>query len=273
MSSFQDHDVQVNNLKIHYQVTSPAGPPLILVHGYTSFGSSWYPTSHLLKSNYQIYLPDNRGHGYSDATETGYGPSDRVSDLAGFIYKLSLNKSCIIGHSLGADTAARMAAVYPDITTCLVLIDPPWLELDEINNQWTKKLEKDRLEAQRRVTLPLKNLIQLGQMEHPSWAEEEIHTWALGKKLVNPHALHSIDLLDPDWKTPVSLIDVPTLLITGDINLGGLINSEVEGLFTSLCPAGQVVRISNAGHSIQTDQFYRFGKTLTQFLQKHYSKS
>lgn len=40
--------------------------------------------------------------------------------------------------------------------------------------------------------------------------------WALGKKLVNTHALQSIDLLDLDWQSPVFLIGVPTLLITGD---------------------------------------------------------
>lgn len=90
MGSFQSHDVLVNNLTIHYQVTSGKGPPLILVHGYSSFGSSWYPTARLLKNNYQIYLPDNRGHGYSDTTESGYGPTDRVSDLAEFIHELTL---------------------------------------------------------------------------------------------------------------------------------------------------------------------------------------
>ncbi len=270
MGSFQSHDVLVNNIKIHYQVTSGKGPPLILVHGFSSFGSSWYPTAHLLKNNYQIYLPDNRGHGYSDATETEYGPTDRVSDLAGFIHKLNLNKPCIVGHSLGADTAARMAAEYPDLTACLVLIDPPWLEFNEPSNQMPAQIEKTRLEIRHRMTLPLKILILLGKNEHPSWTEEEIHTWALGKKLVNPHALQSIDLLDPDWQSPVSLIGVPTLLITGDLNLGGLVSPEVSALFDSLCPVGEVVRISNAGHSIQMDQFHQFSNYLTHFLRKYY---
>ena len=270
MSSFLSHDVLVNNIKLHYQVTSPTGPPLILVHGYTSFGSSWYPTAHLLKNNYQVYLPDNRGHGYSDATELGYGPADRVSDLEGFIHELNLNKPCIVGHSLGADTAARLAAEYPDLTTCLVLIDPPWIESNEANKQLTEQLEKNRQEAQKRLTLPLKNIIQLGHIEHPSWTEEEIHTWALGKKLVNPHALHSIDFLDTDWQFPVSLLNAPTLLMTGDLSLGGLVSPEVEALFISLCPGGQAVRISNAGHSIHMDQFPQFSNYLTQFLQKYF---
>ncbi len=270
MSSFLAHDIQVNNLKFHYQVTAPAGPPLVLVHGYSSFGSSWYPTAHLLKDKYQLYLPDNRGHGSSDATESGYGPADRVSDLVGFIQNLNLNKPCIIGHSLGADTAARMAAEYPDLATCLVLIDPPWLESNDLNKHWAEQLDKYRLESQRRMTLPLNKLIQLGQKEHPSWSEEEIHAWALGKKLINPHSLLSIDLLDPDWQSPVSLIDMPTLLMAGDQNQGGLISPETTALFDSICPAGQVVRIYNAGHSIQMDQFHQFGKYLTQFLQKFY---
>lgn len=270
MSSFLAHDKKVNNLKFHYQVTAPTGPPLILVHGYSSFSSSWYPTAHLLKNKYQLYLPDNRGHGRSDATESEYGPVDRVSDLVGFIYELNLNKPCIIGHSLGADTAARVAAEYPDLATCLVLIDPPWLESNDLNTLWAEQLDKYRLESQRRMTLPLNKLIQLGQKEHPSWTGEEIHAWALGKKLVNPHVLLSIDLLDPDWQSPVSLINIPTLLMTGDQNQGGLISPEAAALFDSICPAGQFVHISNAGHSIQMDQFHQFSKYLTQFLQKFY---
>lgn len=270
MSSFLAHDIQVNNQKFHYQVTAPTGPPLILVHGYSSFGSSWYPTANLLKDKYQVYLPDSRGHGYSDASESGYSPVDRVSDLSGLIYELNLNKPCIIGHSLGADTAARLASEFPGLATCLVLIDPPWLESNDLNSHWAEQLDKYRLESQRRMTLPLNKLIQLGQKEHPSWTVEEIHTWALGKKLINPHALLSIDLLDPDWQSPVSLIDIPTLLMTGDQNQGGLISPEAAALFDSICPAGQVFRISNAGHSIQMDQFQQFIKYLTQFLQEFY---
>jgi pimeloyl-ACP methyl ester carboxylesterase len=151
-----------------------------------------------------------------------------------------------------------MAAEYPDLTACLVLIDPPWLESNESTNLMPAQIEKTRLKIRHPMTLPFKKLILLGKKEHPSWTEEEIQTWALGKKLVNPHTLQSIDLLDLDWQSPVSLIGVPTLLITGDINLGGLVSPEAASLFDSLCPAGQVVRISNAGHSIQMDQFHQF---------------
>jgi pimeloyl-ACP methyl ester carboxylesterase len=80
------------------------------------------------KKNYDLIMPDARGHGLSEAPEAGYDDEDRAADLAGFIQALELGRPALIGHSMGAATTAVMAVRYPEQVCCMVLEDPAWFD-------------------------------------------------------------------------------------------------------------------------------------------------
>ena len=88
MSDWQSGDLQVNGLRLHYTRTGGAKPPLILVHGFTDDGSCWTPIAELLARDYDIIMPDARGHGFSDAPEHGYSIMEQAADLKGIIVAL-----------------------------------------------------------------------------------------------------------------------------------------------------------------------------------------
>jgi pimeloyl-ACP methyl ester carboxylesterase len=72
-------------------------------------------------------MPDMLGHGKSDRLIPGSAPA-LVQDLADLLAGLGLQKFALLGHSLGALTAAQFAAQYPERTACLILEDIPWFE-------------------------------------------------------------------------------------------------------------------------------------------------
>jgi len=100
------------------------GRPLILAHGFYANGRCWEPLVTDLAAEYDIVMYDARGHGRSDAPETGYGIGDRVADLVGLVESLSLDDPMLLGHSMGGSTAAWTAAMHPDLPRAIALEDP-----------------------------------------------------------------------------------------------------------------------------------------------------
>lgn len=99
------------------------GPPLVAAHGFYGSGRSWLPLVTDLTDEYEVVTYDARGHGRSDAPETGYHVRDRVADLTGVVRGLDLEDPVLVGHSLGANTVAWTAAER-DFPRAAVLEDP-----------------------------------------------------------------------------------------------------------------------------------------------------
>ena len=62
-------DVVANGIKIHYYRTGGDKPPVVLSHGATDDGLCWTRVTLALEAEYDVIMPDARGHGY--ATEAG----------------------------------------------------------------------------------------------------------------------------------------------------------------------------------------------------------
>jgi N-formylmaleamate deformylase len=117
-----------NGIQIHYVRTGGDKPALVLAHGFSDNGLCWTPVALALEGDYDVIMPDARGHGLSDAPETGYDTVDQVADLVGFIRALELERAGLMGHSMGANTVAFTAATHPDLVSYAILEDPPWRE-------------------------------------------------------------------------------------------------------------------------------------------------
>lgn len=100
------------------------GPPIMMAHGFYDNGRRWVPLAEYLSDEYEVVTYDARGHGRSDAPETGYSLDDRVADLRGVVRELDLDDPILLGHSMGAATVAWAAANHPDLPRGLVLEDP-----------------------------------------------------------------------------------------------------------------------------------------------------
>ena len=118
-------DINVNNIKIHYERTGGGRPPLLLLHGVTDSGQCFPRVAAVLKPEYDLIMLDARGHGQSERPASGYTWQALANDVVGVIAALGLSKPGLMGHSMGALTAAIVAAQHPDLPGYLVLEDPP----------------------------------------------------------------------------------------------------------------------------------------------------
>jgi predicted alpha/beta-fold hydrolase len=74
---------EANGISIHYLRTGGAKPPVVLLHGLMGNGACWTPLARALEGEFDVVMPDARGHGGSSAPHHGYRYDDLASDVAG----------------------------------------------------------------------------------------------------------------------------------------------------------------------------------------------
>jgi pimeloyl-ACP methyl ester carboxylesterase len=111
-----------NGLNMAYvEAGNPAGEPLLLLHGYTDSSRSWTTVLPYL-SRYRLLIPDQRGHGASDAPECCYSASQFAFDAKLFLDALKVERAAVAGHSLGSMVAISLAADHPERVSNVILI-------------------------------------------------------------------------------------------------------------------------------------------------------
>ena len=111
-----------NGIRLSYvELGDPKGEPLLLLHGYTDSSRSWSLTAPYL-SEYRLLIPDQRGHGGSDAPACCYGSTQFADDARLFLDALGIQRAAVAGHSLGSMVAISLAADHPERVSRMILI-------------------------------------------------------------------------------------------------------------------------------------------------------
>ncbi|MBN1933372.1 MAG: alpha/beta fold hydrolase [Anaerolineae bacterium] len=277
-SSWVQGDVFANRLKIHYYRTGGDKPPFVLLHGFSDNGLCWIRAAKALEADYDLLMPDARGHGLTSAPESGYDDPMRAADVAEFVKMLALKKPALMGHSMGAASTAMAAANYPDLWSCIVLEDPPWFGA---NSPWAARWQSSseseaqlrmlehRIQIEKQRDTAIEEIIAKGREGSPAWEEIEWQVWGESKKQLSPNAAVRMGGPRPDWRELVRRIAVPTLLIVGDPELHAIVTLEVAQEAAALNPLIEVVQLK-AGHNIRREQFEAFIAAVQAFLKKHY---
>lgn len=114
----------VNGRRIAY-IETGQGLPLILLHGIGSAGRSWMPPIERLAQQYRIIAWDAPGYGGSDALVVDAPAAHHYADaLARFLNGLGIERSVLVGHSLGALMAMSYAKQNSADVVALILADP-----------------------------------------------------------------------------------------------------------------------------------------------------
>jgi pimeloyl-ACP methyl ester carboxylesterase len=116
-------------IKIHYAVRG-AGETVILIHGlHSSSRINWdLPgTTRMLAGHLQVVTMDCRGHGQSDKPEAedAYG-INMVEDVVRLMDHLGIQKARLVGYSMGAMIAMKLAVTHPDRAEGIILGGMGW---------------------------------------------------------------------------------------------------------------------------------------------------
>lgn len=126
---FEDRRHPVGDVTLRVRTGgNPAGPPLLLVHGFPQTSAMWHRVAMQLAPHFALVLPDLRGYGESDKPpgspdHANYSKRCMAADLHTLMRSLGHESYFLAGHDRGARVAHRLALDQPQAVRRLALID------------------------------------------------------------------------------------------------------------------------------------------------------
>jgi N-formylmaleamate deformylase len=279
MSGWSDSCVIANGIKIHYYRTGGDKPQVVINHGAGDDGLCWTRIAIELKKDYDVILPDARGHGKSASGKKDYSTEQRVADLVGLLQELKLERPVVGGHSMGAETSMYLAAKYPDLTRGIFLEDPPIILPGEIiggGGQSMKMEDIGKMMARfmRMFKLLPKFIgIRLARKASPTYPDSEILPWINSKKRLSFDFLKSMATMEIATSDPLEvfrLITVPVLLFIGDREKMSIVSQEAAQRAVQVNDKIRIVHLAGASHDIRRTRFDGYMPALKIFLEEMY---
>lgn len=267
-------DLAAGDVRLHYYRTGRGEKrPLVLVHGFSDHGLCWAPVARDLEAEYDVIMPDMRAHGLSGRVQPGE-KADMAADLAGLIRSLDLKSPIVGGHSMGAMITFMIGVRFPELASALVLEDPPWWLVPPVRTPSSGEGEENQTAKWAR-DLPNRSLEELlvqYRAEHPGWPEETVRLMAESKKQFDPAIVdtmaNTVHAECSTWLKNIKSVTRPTLLITADPGLGGIVTPEAASKARELNPGITIVKVPGAGHLIRYDNYPAFMSVLRAFLKR-----
>lgn len=237
-----------------------AKPPVMLLHGLMGSGACWTPLARALEDEFDVVMPDARGHGDSSAPPSGYRYDELARDVVALVRGLSLAAPVLLGHSMGGMTAAVVASREAELLRGLVLVDPTFLSPE----RQREVSESDVAEQHRRVLgLQQTELVAQARARSPHRSLELVELQAQARLKTRMETFDVLTPPNPDYRDVVRAIAVPSLLVIGD---APVVTLEMAEELRGDNPRLRIAQVPNAGHGLPFDQPERLGELVLAFL-------
>src|SRR4051812_1749513 len=108
---------------MHYVQTGAGSPALVFVHGFCCELADWAPQLDFFGSRTEVVACDLRGHGQTPGRPDECSIEHYGGDVAALLSFLGLERSILVGHSMGCRVVLEAARLLPERIAGLVLID------------------------------------------------------------------------------------------------------------------------------------------------------
>jgi esterase len=102
--------------------SSGQGIPFVILHGLFGSSDNWSGIARGLETHFQVLSVDLRNHGRSPHNAS-MSYDEMAGDLLEFLGDHGINRTYLMGHSLGGKVAMRFAQLYPSRLLKLIVVD------------------------------------------------------------------------------------------------------------------------------------------------------
>jgi len=111
----------LNGIQIHFEVHG-TGEPLLLLHGFSGSSQDWKTRTTGLLADFQLIMPDLRGHGRSGILSKPFRHQDAATDMLALLDHLGIGSCQGLGISGGGNVLLHMATGHPERVKAMVLV-------------------------------------------------------------------------------------------------------------------------------------------------------
>jgi pimeloyl-ACP methyl ester carboxylesterase len=205
-----------NDITLHVEDSGPGSaagaPALVFLHYWGGSSRTWRHVTAALAPDLRTIAVDQRGWGQSDRPATGYALDHLADDAQRLIEKLDLGRYILIGHSMGGKVAQLLASRRPTGLVGLVLVAPS----PPTPMQLTLDVRRGMVNAydDRASIVATVKQVLAGKPLHP----DDLETVVADSLHGSPAAKAAWPLAgsQENITAQVALIDVPTLVISGE---------------------------------------------------------
>jgi 2-succinyl-5-enolpyruvyl-6-hydroxy-3-cyclohexene-1-carboxylate synthase len=235
-------------------------PAVLLLHGFTGSAADWAPFLPALGAVASCVAVDLLGHGDSDAPAdpARHSLEHQAADMAALLVERGLAPATVVGYSLGARVALRMALDRPDAVRSLVLLSPsPGIadaqaraERREHDEALARQLEAEGVVAF--VDAWQAQPLFAGEAALPAVTRAQVREARLRNDPVGLAA--SLRGAGQGSMAPLHedlpRIGVPTLVVAGQRDAAGV--ERAQTIATAI-PGSRLVVLDGVGHAVQRE--------------------
>jgi 2-succinyl-6-hydroxy-2,4-cyclohexadiene-1-carboxylate synthase len=258
------------DVRLNYFVTGE-GEPVTLLHGFTQSGRSWQEVISAMPAGWRFMVPDLRGHG-----ETRLRPGAActmeacATDLEMLWGHLGIDRTHLVGYSMGGRLALQVAARHPDRLLSLVTIGAhAGLEREAREGRklgdeaLAERIEKDGVEAFINYWAGLPLFAGL-ERRGPSFVAR-LHTERMKNTIAGLAASlrgMGAGVMQPVWDE-LGRVTVPCTFVAGQLDHGFV--AYARRLAASV-PNGRIEIVPRAGHAVHQERPEAFTRVLAAHL-------
>jgi len=249
---------------LHHTVHGAAGPPVLLLHGLGSCGADWTPQVDALAPHYRVVAVDLPGHGASPLPSGRLTIEDMAGAVAALASELDAAPAHVVGLSLGACVAVRLALQAPARVRSLTLVNPFACVRPGGPGDVARLAQRLWLLA----TAPMPRLAAHVARRLFPWPEQralyDAAVSSLGATSRRGYAAAMRALARFDARGQLGAIRRPTLVVAGDRDTVVALGPKLR--LGAAIPGARVVVVPGSGHATPYDQPAIFNRLLVDFL-------
>ena len=238
---------QLNGVEIYFEIHG-TGDPVLLLHGFSGSSQDWKTVAAEWSNDFQVIVPDLRGHGRSSVLSKPFRHQDAAADILALLDRVKIGSCKGLGISGGGNVLLHMATRQPERVKAMVLVSAtPYFpaQARTIMRQYSDTLPEAQLELLR--------------SRHPGGGAQIEAILASTKAFADSHD-------DMNFTPPhLSTIQARTLIVQGDRDPLYPVELSVE--MAKAIPRSSLWIVPNGGHSpVIGERWSEFLKTAATFL-------